>query len=168
MLFRSPEIDRRISLFDERKNFVAGGGKAFEQLQAIPIMLDDRLIGWLGLQRIGVPQHPLDVEFMARQNRVFLIIGASIMLLGVFMALSLSRQFLSPIRRLAQGAKALSARRFDYKIPVKSSDELGQLAEDFNKMAANLGAYEQRQKQWLSDVSHELRTPLAKIGRAHV
>ncbi|MFH1137937.1 MAG: ATP-binding protein [Pseudomonadota bacterium] len=156
-----PDIDRRITLFDDQKNFVAGGGKKFEQLKTIPIMMDDRLIGWLGLQKAGVLLHPLDLEFMARQNRVFLIIGASILLLGVFMALSLSVQFLAPIRRLAQGTRALSARRFDYKIPVKTNDELGRLAEDFNKMAVNLGEYEKRQKQWLSDVSHELRTPLA-------
>ena len=156
-----PGIEKRIALFKANQTFVAGEDEDFGSLETIPITLNESTVGWLGLKKAGGLRHPLDLEFISNQNRVYLIIGASILLVGVFIALMLSHQILSPIRRLAKGTRALSARKFEYKIRVDTSDELGRLAEDFNKMAANLGEYETRQKQWLSDVSHELRTPLS-------
>ncbi|MEZ4527103.1 MAG: histidine kinase dimerization/phospho-acceptor domain-containing protein [Desulfobacterales bacterium] len=44
---------------------------------------------------------------------------------------------------------------------MRSNDELGQLARDFNCMAQTLKKYEDMRRQWISDISHELRTPLA-------
>ncbi len=44
---------------------------------------------------------------------------------------------------------------------MNSSDELGQLAGDFNQMARTLEQYEKMRQQWISDIAHELRTPLS-------
>jgi two-component system sensor histidine kinase BaeS len=68
---------------------------------------------------------------------------------------------LIPIQQLIKGTQALTSRQFNTKIKIHSSDELGQLAADFNTMAQTLERYEQMRQQWLSDISHELRTPLS-------
>jgi two-component system sensor histidine kinase BaeS len=73
----------------------------------------------------------------------------------------LSRHLLRPIKKLADGTQALTARQFKTRIDVHTKDELGQLASGFNIMAQTLERYEQTQKQWLSDIAHELRTPLS-------
>lgn len=49
------------------------------------------------------------------------------------------------------------------RITLRQGDELGDLADDFNRMAENLAQVEESRRQWISDTSHELRTPLAVL-----
>jgi signal transduction histidine kinase len=69
------------------------------------------------------------------------------MVLGLACALGfvrlLLRSILSPIQSLTGFAKELGDGNLDQVVPVVSSDELGQLADAFNKMAAKLRAYRQ-------------------------
>jgi len=125
--------------------------------------VDGEIVGWLGLKFGPKPSHPLDREFMQKQSRVFYLIGAGILVVSSLIALLLSKHLLNPIRRLSEATKALTQRDFKTRIPVESSDELGNLAESFNSMAKQLEDHERNQQQWLSDISHELRTPLSVL-----
>ena len=44
---------------------------------------------------------------------------------------------------------------------VSSNDELGRLAQDFNRLASSLEKNESMRRAFMADISHELRTPLA-------
>ncbi|MGH2789657.1 MAG: diguanylate cyclase [Actinomycetota bacterium] len=55
-----------------------------------------------------------------------------------FLAYLLARLITRPLDELADGARAIAAGRFDYRIPVRSRDEVGQLAESFNEMSDQL------------------------------
>jgi NtrC-family two-component system sensor histidine kinase KinB len=55
----------------------------------------------------------------------------------------LLRSILSPIHSLTRSAKELGDGNLDQVVPVISTDEMGQLADAFNKMAAKLRAYRQ-------------------------
>jgi signal transduction histidine kinase len=46
---------------------------------------------------------------------------------------------------------------------VRSNDELGELAEAFNKMSTELSRSVNTRKQMTADIAHELRTPLSLI-----
>ncbi len=59
-------------------------------------------------------------------------------------------------RKIASGDYSAS-------VPVKSQDEVGQLALAFNRMAESLQEIEQLRKTMMIDVAHELRTPLTNI-----
>jgi two-component system sensor histidine kinase BaeS len=48
-------------------------------------------------------------------------------------------------------------------VPVRSDDELGQLAESFNQMNQNLAQSREVRRQMTADIAHELRTPLSVI-----
>ncbi len=152
-----------ISLFDANKKRIAGPMHRFSALSTTPITVDNQVVGWLGLKFGPKPAHHLDREFIQKQSRVFYLIGSGILLVSTLLALLLSKHLLKPIRRLSEGTKALAQRDFKTRIPVASSDELGNLAESFNNMAKQLQEYERNQQQWLSDISHELRTPLSVL-----
>ena len=64
---------------------------------------------------------------------------------------------MSQMRRASQ---ALAAGEPNVRVPVRSQDELGKVAEAFNQMASKISEQEQQRRQMVADVAHELRTPL--------
>jgi two-component system sensor histidine kinase CpxA len=72
----------------------------------------------------------------------------------------------SPIRRLQQAAKKLTAGDFDIselRSNLNRGDELGDLSVEFVEMADSLQRLLQSHRQLLRDVSHELRSPLTRL-----
>lgn len=154
-------IEHRLTLFDARKQPVAGPAISTGELTLKEIRVDGNIVGWLGLKREERLSHPLNLAFLRQQSNTFYTIGAIMLLLASVVAFFMSRHLLAPIRQLAAGTRALSSLQFDTKIDVQTGDELGQLASDFNIMSKTLERYEHMRKQWISDISHELRTPLS-------
>ena len=106
---------------------------------------------------------PRELEFIERINIILFygaLIGAVIaLLLGVFLSRSLTR----PIRELTQATHAVSEGDLSQQVPVRSNDELGELAQAFNKMSSELSRSVNTRKQMTADIAHELRTPLSLI-----
>ena len=67
------------------------------------------------------------------------------------------------MRRLTEATRAIAKGNLDYRVPVKSKDELGQLAQSFNKMAGDLSDSQQVRQQMTADIAHDLRTPVSVI-----
>lgn len=156
-------MDRRISLFDEQKRVVAGRSATSEGHIMRAITVDGKTVGWLGLLKRKEPSGPLEKHFLYRMTLVFSLTGCATLILAALVSYLFSRHLLRPVVQIAQGAHALASRKFDTRIAVDTADELGELAEDFNRMAQTLDRYETLRKQWISDISHELRTPLAVL-----
>lgn len=152
----------RISLFDAEKRPLTGTEPASpDSDQLKPILVDGQVVGWLGIERHERPTNPLDVEFLRLQSQMFSAIGGVALLLAILVTMVFSRHLLKPLKELAGATQALTSRRFNTRIEVRTQDEFGQLAADFNNMAQALERYEQMRQQWMADISHELRTPLA-------
>lgn len=152
---------RKFALFDAEKNRVVGNPAPITEHQLQPIMLEGKIIGWLGMHKKKPRPKPWEIEFLKQQPEIFYVIAGSILLITILLAWWLSRQLLIPIQQLIKGTQALSSRQFKTKIKINSHDELGKLAEDFNTMSQTLERYEIMRQQWLTDISHELRTPLS-------
>jgi NtrC-family two-component system sensor histidine kinase KinB len=77
-----------------------------------------------------------------------------LLVFGVALALSLGyglqRAILKPIQILTAVSKELGEGKLDQVVPVESHDELGQLADAFNKLAARLRVYRQTTSDQLS------------------
>ena len=71
------------------------------------------------------------------KNRI-LYIALITIVLGLAGALGLSSSIVKPIKKLAKGAQAIGAGELDYKIAIKSKDEIGFLASEFNDMTEKL------------------------------
>ena len=134
-----------------------------ELADGIPIIEDGEVIGVLvplGYNFVGQPR---ELEFIDRINRTLLfgaLIGAVIaLLLGIFLSQTLTR----PIRELTKATHAVSEGDLAQTVPVRSDDELGELAQAFNKMSAQLSRSVNARRQMTADIAHELRTPLSLI-----
>ena len=96
--------------------------------------------------------------------QVALVIAvAAAAIAAIVASIALSTRLSRPIGRLAQASHRIASGRYAERVPVGSDDEIGQLADSFNTMAASLEATERRRLQLVGDVAHELRTPLATL-----
>ncbi len=156
-------IEHRLTLFDINKKTVAGPASSPIDHTLKNIISDNQTVGWLGLKKEDQLTQPLDIAFLKQQAQAFYMTGALMLTLAAITAFFFARHLLAPIKQLTAGTRALKSRNFESRIPVKSKDELGQLASDFNQMAQTLENYEQMRHQWISDIAHELRTPLSVL-----
>ncbi len=92
-----------------------------------------------------------------------LIAGAGTILIGLLLIQYLSK----PVMSLKKASEKIADGDFSVRIASESSDEVGDLARTFNKMAASLQKEEELRKHLMSNVAHELRTPLT-IMKTHV
>jgi len=82
---------------------------------------------------------------------------------ALIISVALSTRLSGPIARLAAASRRIADGRYAERVPVASADEIGELAESFNRMAGSLESTERRRLQLVGDVAHELRTPLATL-----
>jgi signal transduction histidine kinase len=74
-----------------------------------------------------------------------------------------SRRVGRGVRHLAEASQRVAARKYGEEVDIEGQDELSDLAENFNDMAAALAHNEQDRNELISTVAHELRTPLAAL-----
>jgi len=67
-----------------------------------------------------------------------ILIFSGVIFLTAFIAFGFAHSVTKPLNKLKQGAKALGQGNWDYKIKLKTGDEIEQLGNTFNKMAKNL------------------------------
>jgi len=86
------------------------------------------------------------------------------MVLAVLAALSgtaaIAVRLTRSLRRLSEATKAVAEGAFREPLPIKTKDEVGELAQSFNRMAVRLREIDQLKEQFYATVSHELRSPL--------
>jgi two-component system sensor histidine kinase BaeS len=130
---------------------------------AMPIQVDEAVVGWLIATSEGFGRNPAEALFLNNINRmlVFGAIGALVvsLLLGIFLARTLTR----PIREITTATRAVADGDLEHKVPVRSHDELGELATSFNLMSTKLAQSINLRRQMTADIAHELRTPISVI-----
>src|SRR4051812_38915154 len=68
-----------------------------------------------------------------------------------------------PLRAMTAAARAMAQGDYTRRVRATSRDEVGQLAEAFNQMAADLQAADRQRRELIANVSHELRTPITAL-----
>lgn len=155
-------LSSRLSLYDAKRRFVVGEASD-EQISYRPIMVENQVVGYLGLKPVLDQDDALSINFFSNQKRyLFLVYGLSI-LASLIAALLLATYFKKPIQRLLNGTRELTRGNYQHQVKVKRNDELGDLSNELNQLAVILVQHETSRRQWVADTSHELKTPLAVL-----
>ena len=128
-----------------------------------PIVHKGSTVGYVGLLS---PKHflnPPQFEFLKRQKLSLALAASGMVLIVVIFSLPLANRLVRPIKSIAAATRELASGKYAVRVRISSSDELGQLARDFNTMALTLEKNEKARRQWVADISHELRTPLSVL-----
>jgi signal transduction histidine kinase len=105
------------------------------------------LITWLGLQASLGPSRTFPLAII----------------LSLLVTQVLARGMISPLREITEAVRAMADGDYTRRVRATSSDEVGQLAHAFNRMAEDLASVEQTRRDLIANVSHELRTPVAAL-----
>lgn len=84
--------------------------------------------------------------------------------LALFLGLFLARTLTHPLRNLTEATRRMAQGKLEQQVPVRSKDEIGELAQSFNQMSADLTRANQSRRQMTADIAHDLRNPLTVIG----
>jgi signal transduction histidine kinase len=106
---------------------------------------------------------PLDYEFLRRLNGSVFLSGFATLFLALLLGILLSRSISRPIQELTKATHNMANGNLSQQVPVRSRDEIGELAQSFNKMSTDLARSFNLRKQMTADIAHELRTPLSLI-----
>jgi len=101
--------------------------------------------------------------------RIGVVVGASGIVIGVLLGWWTTERITRPVERLAVGARAVAAGDLSARVEVLSRDEIGELAQTFNRMTEQL--LEQRERAIQAErvaawrelarrLAHELKNPL--------
>jgi two-component system, NtrC family, sensor kinase len=86
--------------------------------------------------------------------------------LAGFVTLLARRSVVSPVTELVSGTQNIAQGDLKRRVPVRAHDEIGQLAESFNEMAAALAKARQERLQLLESLEQQVQDRTAALARA--
>jgi two-component system nitrogen regulation sensor histidine kinase NtrY len=137
-----------------------------ETFHAIPLLGRNNEL--LGVLLVGSSRRDL-VLLTRRIVTIAAAVAAAALLIGLFISWWVSARITRPVEQLAEGAREVAAGRWETRIDVRSTDEIGQLGIAFNDMTRTLAIQRDRLLQtervaaWRElarRLAHELRNPL--------
>jgi len=163
-LAAAPQPVQRLTLLDAERRPIVGNPDPSEEAAMRPVIVEDRVVGWIARVSERRLSTAADLAFQQQQLRASWIIAGLALAVAALVAVVLARAFIKPLKRVAAATHRLAAGHYETRVAVESRDELGRLAEDFNRLAESLERHETLRRRFMADVSHELRTPLAVLS----
>ncbi len=134
-----------------------------EVAAGLPIIVGGETVGTLLSRGALRLRDPVEKHFLRTVTVSLWISAVIVSLVGILLSIFLFRQLTGPLKRLDTAAGEIASGKLTSRVEVHSQDELGHLAESFNKMAESLQESEQAKRRMIADVSHELRTPISVV-----
>jgi signal transduction histidine kinase len=166
--------ENRIQVLDGGGIVVAdsGGPAGSEPLLAAPlehwpIFVNDVSVGELVVEGSLMGAVAMDpAPLVGSVTRTVFIAALIASLTGLALAAVLVRQITRPLVDLTHASRRIAYGDLRVRVPVRSNDEVGELTDTFNQMAASLEQQETLRHNLMADIAHELRTPLTGIQGA--
>ena len=153
-LFREGDFAKKTDLgLYERSRFVVG----------VPVLGKD---GATALGAVFAVASTTSMDTMWQAFLGLFLMTAMVVLMIAFAVCSVTtmRQ-IKPIREMAQATRLYAEGDFDVRMKdYGRSDEIGELAASFNRMAETLQQTERKRRDFIANISHELKTPMTTIA----
>lgn len=116
--------------------------------------------------------HDISALYTARQSmqRIYLQVFAAMVLLCAVLSYTISKVLTAPLESLSRASRAIASGDYSSRVGLRTRDEIGAVAEDFNAMAAQLEKNVTelresvlRQERFMGSFAHELKTPMTSI-----
>lgn len=122
-----------------------------------------------GAVMIQAPLAPIVNNIRALQQSALYALALGV-LIATLLAFLLARNIVRPLLTMNRAARAMAEGDYGAQLPVKSTDEMGVLAESLSVLSTRLrekiyelDRLDKTRREFVASVSHELRTPLTII-----
>jgi len=149
-------------------NHQAGQQLSKDELKrAVPVEVGDETVGWVlftdfGGETFTPPESP-ESRFLENVNQAILFGTLGAVLIALLLGILLARTISRPVREVTEATQIVAGGDLGYQVPVRTKDELGELASSFNQMSADLAQSNEQRRQMTADIAHDLRSPLSVI-----
>lgn len=151
----------------DNRRVVPPGGEQPDRSRAVPVESGGEVVGYIQfafpLSMANAERLAPEIEFLSGVNRAIVISALVAMLLALLIGAALASTISRPLRELTAATKAVAGGELGRQVVVRTQDEVGELAQSFNQMSADLARSNQIRKQMTADIAHDLRTPLSVI-----
>lgn len=103
-------------------------------------------------------------------QRIYLRVFTALVLLCAVLSYTISKLLTAPLESLSRASRVIASGDYSGRADLRSRDEIGAVAEDFNAMAAqmekNVSELREsvlRQERFMGSFAHELKTPMTSI-----
>jgi signal transduction histidine kinase len=135
---------------------VAGAG--------LPVNVDGKTVGKAIVPADVVPVNPAVDQLIVHFNQSFFWVAVTAVVFAAIAGIILAGLTTAPLKRLTMAIERLASGYLGEQVPVRTKDEIGDLAAAFNNMSAQLAASDALRRQMTADIAHELRGPLGVIS----
>jgi signal transduction histidine kinase len=129
-----------------------------------PVSVNGQVVGIILTNELPPGLTPEESAYLLRTNRALLLAGGGAVLVALLVGVLLARTLTHPLHSLTQATHRMAGGDLEQVVPVKSADEIGELAAAFNQMSRAVARANTARRQMAADVAHELRTPLTVIA----
>ena len=161
-------LQNRSEILGARQGQLSTATRVHQRIQrvflfvALPVMVDRRVEGVVYITRSTVPV----LRSLHRlRTHLYLVLAVALgvtVLMTFFLAWTISR----PLTHLTRAAKRIAGGDRSVSLHLHRSDEIGQLARNFDAMVQKLDARASYISEFAANISHEFKTPLASIRGA--
>ena len=95
--------------------------------------------------------------------KIVIIASLWVFFAAIIIVYFITNRITTPVKQISKAVRSYAKGNFDVRIPIKSEDEIGELARAFNNMASDLSKLEKTKNTFFSSVSHDLKTPMTSI-----
>jgi signal transduction histidine kinase len=123
--------------------------------------------GMMNMPMTDPMRQAVDESFRTSLMQAMILSGAIATVVSLVIGVLISSRITDPVRDLAHASRQIAVGDYRARATASGNDEIGDLAQSFNRMAAALEEAESRRVRLIGDVAHELRTPLSTL-RGHL
>jgi two-component system NtrC family sensor kinase len=121
----------------------------------------------LGVLDTDISLAKADVQLAESTRRMIVYTAVALMLIAVLSWFSIWRVVAVPLKALEKGTHVLTAGDLGYQINLQSRDEIGDLAESFNRMSSQLQGEHKENEAWTRTLEQRVEQKTRELKRAH-
>lgn len=150
----------------DRPDFYLSAGQRYLSITT-PLVENDRPLGSIN---VILSLARIDQQLVVIRRTLVIAQIAALVLVTGGLVYVLKGQIFNPLQRMVGKMQTIAAGDLSQRVAYQGSDnEIGRLAQTFDRMIAKLQTSFERERQFTANVSHELRTPLTALkGRIGV